>query len=134
MISPARNASSNTATSAGSMRLGKLESTITMTSALGYSSKKERTASSSWLRLGRVRPSVATFEPSTTTLYAVMECELSCQMGDLAHPGPTAATEDSPRSLSMKFVRTLESRRNTWRRSDLTDAVKHGHRQNRCIP
>src|SRR5215210_7496236 len=38
-----------------------------MTSSSGFSASQARTASSSWARLGVERPSVARFEPSTTT-------------------------------------------------------------------
>ncbi len=70
--SPARTASSKVGFSLSSMRCPKVASTTTVTSAAGNSSWKERTASSSWLRLGCVRPSVAMFDPSTTTCSLII--------------------------------------------------------------
>src|SRR5665213_1864075 len=66
-ISPASSAPLKRARSFGATRCSKLASATTITSALGCSSMKARTASSNCARLGVTRPSVAKFEPSTTT-------------------------------------------------------------------
>src|ERR1019366_6223416 len=49
-ISPANSASLKRSRSLGATRCSKLASATTITSAVGFSSRKERTASSSWTR------------------------------------------------------------------------------------
>jgi len=66
-ISPANSAPLKCARSFVATRCSKLASATTITSAFGCSSMKARTASSNCERLGVTRPSVAKFEPSTTT-------------------------------------------------------------------
>ena len=57
--SPRMAASSKRGSSEGSMRWAKVASTMTVISALGWSRRSSATASSSWRKLGRERPSVA---------------------------------------------------------------------------
>ena len=67
MISPWSIADRAASRSASETRCSKVASTTTMISAFGSSAAYARTASSSCSRLGAVRPSVARFDPSTTT-------------------------------------------------------------------
>ena len=60
---------SNSSASFLSIRWPNVASTTTVTRVDGFSSMKARTASLSWLRLGIERPSVAMFDPSTTTCF-----------------------------------------------------------------
>ncbi len=48
------------------MRCPKVASTTTVQLSKGRSLSRARTASSNWARLGRLRPSVAMLDPSTT--------------------------------------------------------------------
>src|SRR4051794_11517271 len=59
------------------MRCPNVASTTTVTSTSGNSVRNARKASSNWLRLGRVRPSVAMFEPSTTTCSLIISTRQS---------------------------------------------------------
>src|SRR5580693_10690839 len=67
MTSPLSIASRTSSRSASSTRCSNVASTTTMMLAPGSSEAYARTASSSCSRLGNVRPSVARFDPSTTT-------------------------------------------------------------------
>ena len=67
MISPFSIAWRTSSRSASETRCSKVASTTTMMLAPGSSAAYARTASSSCFRLGRVRPSVARLDPSTTT-------------------------------------------------------------------
>ena len=58
---------SNSAVSRLSIRWPKVASTTTVIVASGCSSMNDATASLNWAKLGSDRPSVAMFEPSTTT-------------------------------------------------------------------
>ncbi len=67
--SPFNMASRKASRSDSAMRCSNEASTTTVIWPAGSSSAKVRTASSSWARLGKVRPSVAKLEPSTTTWW-----------------------------------------------------------------
>ena len=67
ITSPLSMASRTASRSASDTRCSKVASTTTMIWAFGSSAAYARTASSSCLRLGAVLPSVARFDPSTTT-------------------------------------------------------------------
>ena len=71
-------AASNSGTSRWSMRWPNVASTTTVMMSCGCSSRKAITASLSWRRLGMARPSVAMFEPSTTTCLGIA--------GSVKHP------------------------------------------------
>ena len=54
---------------------------MTVSCSVGFSSRKARTASSSWARLGSERPSVAMLEPSTTTCLMSMGSVVGSLLG-----------------------------------------------------
>ena len=121
-----------------SMRLGKLASTMTVTFTGLYCSRYARTASSSCCKLGKARPSVARFDPSTTTCLTVIrstsQSVARTAPGDVATDRAVCTARAPRRSRDARAENGARSRRHVTgdAMNEVVDLLQHLIR-NACV-